>query len=179
MLWGAPASGKTTLAARLKPLLEARLQRTVCHLSPDSLNRVILGDRFLGQIRPALYEGVLAMLEGMLSSETLLLLDGTFLSPELRSRVADVVARCQGLLLSVQVCCCFASRLGRNRFRGHHSKVPERWMRRAHYQALNARPAAQLVLDTDVTEVEEAVDRIGRVLERHLHRVNGQYHGSL
>ena len=87
MLWGAPASGKTTIASGLKPRLEQEYGLPVCHLSPDALNQAIVGDRFLASIREALYRGAMAMLEAMLNSQHLVLLDGTFLSRDLRGRV--------------------------------------------------------------------------------------------
>lgn len=178
MLWGAPASGKTTIASGLRPRLEQEYGLPVCHLSPDALNQAIVGDRFLASIREALYQGAMAMLEAMLNSQHLVLLDGTFLSRDLRGRVAGLAAERGATLVSVHITCSYPSRAARNAGRSDSARVRPDWMRKAHYQALAARAEADLVIDTERCPAPEAVESVLTYLVHRLELSEGVYQGS-
>ena len=177
MLWGAPASGKTTIASGLKPRLEQEYGLPVCHLSPDALNQAIVGDRFLASIREALYRGAMAMLEAMLNSQHLVLLDGTFLSRDLRGRVAKLAQTRGAALISVHITCTYPSRAARNAARPDSSRVRPEWMRKAHYQALAARAEADLIIDSDRCDADQAVESVLTYLVHRLELSEGVYHG--
>lgn len=142
--------------------LEARCD-VVVHLSPDSLNEALVGPRFVGALRPAIYEGLMTMSRSMLLPGHGLILDGTFLRREARRQVADMAGES---LFSVLVHCSFPSRMGRNGARPDSSRVPMAWLRKAHYQAMVARNEADLVVDTDRLDCASCVERILAGLER-------------
>ncbi|MBI3929234.1 MAG: AAA family ATPase [Armatimonadetes bacterium] len=170
LLWGAPAGGKTTLA---RLLLERCRTLVVCHLSPDGLNRSALGDRFVSSVRVGLYEGVLTLGEHFLASGASLLLDGTFLQPDLRRRVTELAARTRTPLISVLVHCPLAARLARNRNRTGFERVPEPWLRDAHCRAGAQAGEAGLVVDTARIAAEVGAEDIVAGLVHRIRRQTG------
>lgn len=172
MLWGAPAAGKTTVARHL--LAELRRQRglTLPHLSTDQLNRAILGDDFVGEVRHALYDGLIAMAGSILGSGGGVLLDGTFLYPEMRQRIKNLARERRAVLVSVQVECSLPTRRQRNTLRPDDERVPEEWLERAHFRALANRFHSDLSLDTEKLTTEQSVDRILELLSWRLERGN-------
>lgn len=168
LLWGAPAAGKTTVA---KSILAYWAQRglIVPHLSSDALNRAMIGEHFQRELRPIIYEGLLTMAESILKSGRPLVLDGTFLEQKTRNRIREMAA----LQLHVQITCPLSTRLLRNAARSHSERVPNAWVRDAHYKAEFARRDANLVIDTSALSHDETRDHILNALALRLRRQYG------
>lgn len=172
MLWGAPAAGKTTVARSLLRELRRRRGLTLPHLSTDQLNRAILGEDFLGDVRGALYDGLIAMAGNILGSGGGVLLDGTFLYPEMRERIRNLARERRAVLVSVQVACSLPTRRQRNARRPDAERVPEAWLERAHYRAMAGRFHSDMVVDTEALSTEEAVEKILELMSWRLERGN-------
>ncbi len=172
MLWGAPAAGKTTVARNLLGELRRRRGLTLPHLSTDQLNRAILGEDFVGDVRGALYDGLIAMAGNILGAGGAVLLDGTFLYPEMRERIRNLARERRAVLVSVQVACALPTRRLRNAQRPDAERVPEAWLERAHYRAMAGRFHSDLVVDTEALSTEEAVERILELMSWRLERGN-------
>lgn len=172
MLWGAPAAGKTTVARALLAALRRRRGLVLPHVSTDQLSRAILGDEFVSDVRRALYEGILTIADQILLAGGGVLLDGTFLSPDLRQQVRVMARERRAVFLSVQVACSLPQRKVRNAARGLSERVPDSWLERAHYSALAGRTHGDLLLDTEVLSTEESVQAILDLMEWRLERGN-------
>ncbi|MCE7873128.1 ATP-binding protein [bacterium CPR1] len=172
MLWGAPAAGKTTVARSLLRELRRRRGLMLPHLSTDQLNRAILGEDFVGDVREALYDGLIAMAGNILGAGGGVLLDGTFLYPEMRERIRNLARERRAVLVSVQVACTLSTRRQRNAQRPDAERVPEAWLERAHYRAMAGRFHGDLVLDTETLSTEEAVEKILELMSWRLERGN-------
>ncbi|MBT9586624.1 ATP-binding protein [bacterium] len=166
LCWGAPAAGKSTVA-------RAFCQRyQVPRLSSDAVNQALIGDGFQAQLRPAIYQGLLAMAEAILQSGGRLVLDGTFLYPEARQRVAELANQHQAVLVSAQVECSLGERLRRNAARSGPERVPEEWLSRAHSRAALSTQGC-LRLNTQSLSVEESVKSLELTLLERLRRAHG------
>lgn len=139
ILCGLPGAGKTTLATRLVDRLAARGHAVALHHADDYDSRTY--DR--------LYEDVAAANEGQATGHWVL--DGTFARREWRNRfyrlddVREVWVRAD-----LETC------LARNRERG--DPVPEQGLVSIYGDF--ERPRADLTVDTEALDVEEAVDRL-------------------
>lgn len=175
LCWGAPAAGKSTLAHALCQSLPFCVPR----LSSDAMNRALIGEAFLAELRPAIYEGLLAMGEAILKQGGRLVLDGTFLQPQARQQVAELARRCGACLLSVQVECPLELRARRNSGRPDWEKVPAGWLHQAHSRARLGRRDCHLLLDTSALSTQESVERCLELLRARLRRHYGLVPKSL
>lgn len=172
MLWGAPAAGKTTVARALLEELRVRRGLVLPHLSTDLLSRAILGDQFVSDVRRALYEGLITIADQILMAGGGVLLDGTFLNPDLRAQVREMARSRRAVLISVQVACSLATRRGRNNARPDAERVPDAWLVRAHYSALAGKTHGDLTLDTELWSTAACVERILELMHWRLERGN-------
>ena len=168
LLWGAPAAGKTTLAKSILDYWASR-NLVVPHLSSDALNRAMIGEQFQKELRPVIYEGLLTMAESILKTGRGLVLDGTFLEQEARNRIREMAS----LQVHVQVTCPLSLRLQRNVARPDSERVPNIWVRDAHYKAEFAKRDANLVIDTSELSQSEARNQILNTLALRLRRQYG------
>lgn len=166
LCWGAPAAGKSTVAR------EFCRRHQVPRLSSDAVNQALIGDRFEADLRPAIYEGLLAMAEAILHSGGRLVLDGTFLDPASRQRVADLARAHGAVFLSAQVECSLGERIRRNALRRPSEKVPEEYLTRAHSRAA-LDTQGTLRLNTQKLTLNESVDSLEGALVDRLRRTHG------
>lgn len=152
LLWGAPAAGKSTLARCLSAEFQRRTDNVLPHLGTDKLNSSIMGDNYEGTIRPQLYDCLLHLTEGLLGAGLPVMLEGTFLRPELRRKVAAIAEKLEARLMSVQVECRLALRETRNDRRTLGAYVPESYLRQAHHLAKEQIRQADFVFDTELHE---------------------------
>lgn len=172
MLWGAPAAGKTTVARTLLDELRQRRGLILPHVSTDALNRAILGEEFVSDVRRALYEGLITIADQILMAGGGVLLDGTFLTPALREKVKAMAQERRAVFLSVQVACSLNVRKLRNAARGEVERVPEEWLEKAHYSALAGKTHGDLLVDTESQSTGESVERILELMDWRLERGN-------
>lgn len=168
LLWGAPAAGKSTLTELLLDRLRRAHHRPVCHLGTDSLNQTLLGPCFDPEIRPALYEGLLNMVEGSLAVRRSVLVEGTFLDPTYRGRLWETATRLRIPIFSVSVHCGLPSRLERNRRRSAEALVPNDYLLRSHRNSRAQFGQAHLLVDTEQLSPQQAADLVLESLEHHL-----------
>ena len=154
LLWGAPAAGKSTLARCLSAEYQRRTHDVLPHLGTDKLNASIMGDNYEGSIRPQIYDCLLHLTEGLLVAGLPVMLEGTFLRPEMREKVALIAEHSEARLLSVQVECRLALRESRNDRRNVGAHVPESYLRQAHHLAKDQIRQADFVFDTELHEPE-------------------------
>ena len=154
LLWGAPAAGKSTLARCLSAEYQRRTGGVLPHLGTDKLNASIMGDNYEGSIRPQLYDCLLHLAEGLLAAGLSVMLEGTFLKPEMRRKVALIAERSEARLLSVQVECRLALRESRNGRRTPGAHVAESYLRQAHELAKDQIRQADFVFDTELHDPE-------------------------
>jgi predicted kinase len=169
LCWGAPAAGKSTVSRAWCAQFQAALPR----LSSDGVNQALIGESFDPIIRPAIYEGLLTMAEGLLRRSRPVVLDGTFLDYQTRKSVAELAQACEAVFVSVHVYCPLALRIARNAARPISERVPDCWLRQAHARAHHGGRDSHLRLDTSQTPVEEATEQIGVALLGRLRRRYG------
>ena len=169
LCWGAPAAGKSTIAAGMS-------QRFVVpRLSSDALNRAVLGEHFEAGLRPAIYEGMLAMARSILAGGGRVVLDGTFLHRSLRQEVEQFAEEAGAVLISVQVDCDFSLRWQRNSQRPSDQRVPDGWLCQAHSRARLDRREAHLYLDTGGQSLSECQELVERMIWSRLRRRYGMW----
>jgi predicted kinase len=166
LCWGAPAAGKSTVAA------EFCRRHQVPRLSSDAVNQALIGDSFQAHLRPAIYQGLLAMAEAILESGGRLVLDGTFLHPEARQKVAELARHHQAVMVSAQIECSLGERLRRNALRSACERVPEEWLSRAHSRAALLTQGC-LRLNTQKLSVDQSIELLEGVLLERLRRSHG------
>jgi predicted kinase len=170
LLWGAPATGKSTLARKIATEYKNRTGQNLCHLGTDRLNHAVLGDAYDGDIRASLYEGVLVLAESLLRSERPVLLEGTFLKAEWRRRVKDLARDTQARLLSVQIECRLGLSSQRNLGRSQPDLVPASYLERSHCEARALRAEADFVFDTELVRADSLapflLGELGRFVTR-------------
>lgn len=166
LCWGAPAAGKSTVARQF--CARHRLPR----LSSDAVNQALIGDRFMAELRPAIYQGLLAMAEAILEKGGRLVLDGTFLDPAAREQVRQLCERHGAVFVSLQVQCSLGERLRRNALRGDSERVPDDWLMNAHCRAaLSSR--GELAVDSQRHTPEQCVQLLETTLDQKLKRAHG------
>ncbi|MFN8614284.1 MAG: ATP-binding protein [Vulcanimicrobiota bacterium] len=166
LCWGAPAAGKSTVAR----LFCAR--HGVPRLSSDAVNQALIGDRFMAELRPAIYEGLLAMGQAILARGGRLVMDGTFLEAASRARVKQLCQDQGAVFVSLQVQCSLGERLRRNALRPDCERVPEDWLMNAHCRAaLGAQ--GELAVDSQRSLPEQCVQVLESNLESRLKRAHG------
>lgn len=166
LCWGAPAAGKSTVAR------EYCRRHQLPRLSSDAVNQALVGDRFLAELRPAIYNGLLAMAASILETGGRLVLDGTFLDRKARDLVKALAEQHGAVFLSLQIVCSLDERLRRNQLRPEGERVPEEWLRQAHCRAaLDSQ--GELACDSQQHSVDSAVDRLEQALIRKLRRTHG------
>lgn len=166
LCWGAPAAGKSTVA---KTFCQ---QHQVPRLSSDAVNQALIGDRFQAELRPVIYQGLLAMAEAILQGGGRLVLDGTFLDPASRQRVAQLAQKYGAVFLSVQVHCSLGERIRRNARRPSAERVPDAWLSNAH-----SRAALTSLGELTVDSQRHGVDHMLQLTERHLIEKLRRAHG--
>ena len=105
-------------------------------------------------IRPHLYDCLLHLTEGLLATGLPVMLEGTFLKPEMRQKVAFLAEKSEARLLSIQVECRLALRESRNGRRSQSAHVPESYLRQAHHLAKEQIRQADFVFDTELHQPE-------------------------
>jgi len=166
LCWGAPAAGKSTVA---KAFCQ---QHQVPRLSSDAVNQALIGDRFQAELRPVIYQGLLAMAEAILQNGGRLVLDGTFLAPASRHQVAQLAQTYGAVFLSLQVQCSLGERLRRNALRPPAERVPDAWLSNAHSRAALA-SLGELTVDGQRYGVEHMLELTERKLMEKLRRAHG------
>ena len=166
LCWGAPAAGKSTVA---KTFCQ---QHQVPRLSSDAVNQALIGDRFHAELRPVIYQGLLAMAEAILQTGGRLVLDGTFLDPASRRKVAQLADSYGAVFLSLQVQCSLGERLRRNALRPAVERVPDAWLSNAHSRAALT-SLGELTLDSQHHGVEHMLELTQRQLMEKLRRAHG------
>lgn len=166
LCWGAPAAGKSTVAR------EFCQRRQVPRLSSDAVNQALIGDRFQADLRPAIYEGLLAMAEAILTKGGRLVLDGTFLEPAARQRVEELARQHGAVFLSVQVECSLGERIRRNALRRASEKVPEDYLTRAHSRAALGTQGV-LRVNTQKLDLTQSITCLEGALMERLRRKHG------
>jgi predicted kinase len=169
LCWGAPAAGKSTLAQRLAQKLGAP------RLSSDAVNHALIGDRFEPQLRPAIYQGLLAMAASLLQNGGKVVLDGTYLHRSARQEIEQLAQQLGVVWLSVQVDCAFSIRVERNAQRPDAQRVPESWLCSAHSRAQLGRREAHCYLDTGTTPLEVCLEKAEQALLSRLRRRHGMW----
>jgi len=166
LCWGAPAAGKSTVA---KTFCQ---RHQVPRLSSDAVNQALIGDRFQAELRPVIYQGLLAMAEAILQSGGRLVLDGTFLDPTSRRQVALLAQTYGAVFLSLQVQCSLGERLRRNALRPPAERVPDAWLSNAHSRAALT-SLGELTVDSQRLGVEPMLELTERQLVEKLRRAHG------
>jgi predicted kinase len=166
LCWGAPAAGKSTVAREF--CARYRLPR----LSSDAVNQALIGERFMAELRPAIYEGLLAMAEAILEKGGRLVLDGTFLDPAARARVRQLCERHGAVFVSLQVRCSLGERLRRNALRCDSERVPEDWLMNAHCRAALG-SQGELAVDSQRHTPAQCLQLLEAALQRKLLRAHG------
>ncbi|MBN9420148.1 hypothetical protein ABS71_20690 [bacterium SCN 62-11] len=166
LCWGAPAAGKSTVAR------EFCQRHQLPRLSSDAVNHALIGDRFQAELRPAIYEGLLAMAGAILQRGGRLVLDGTFLDLESRNQVRKLAEQHGAVSLSLQVQCSLGERLRRNALRPDSERVPVDWLHRAHCRAALG-GQGELAVDSQRFSAPAAVDFLEEILLRKLRRTHG------
>lgn len=154
MVWGAPAAGKTAVAREVVARCRAR-GRLIVHLSSDAVRQAVSGGAYIPQVRPVVYDGLVAMAETALRGGVLVVLDANYLDDERRAQVRALATRLGAPMRSVLVRCALEARLARNRARGAADRVPQARIEAAHASSEAARGEADVVLDTDAVTPEE------------------------
>lgn len=166
LCWGAPAAGKSTVAR------EFCRRHQLPRLSSDAVNQALIGDRFEAELRPVIYQGLLAMAESILERGGRLVLDGTFLDLRSRARVQSLARQYGAVYLSLQVQCSLMERIRRNGIRPDSERVPEDWLHHAHCRAaLSGR--GELSVDSQRLTSDDAVAFLEQALVQKLRRTHG------
>lgn len=152
LLWGAPASGKSTLAQCLVQEYERRTGVWLCHLGTDRLNEAVLGSRFDGSIRACLYQSLLDLTGRLIGEGRSVLLEGTFLEPRWRQGLTDLAREREVRVLKVLVDCRLALRTRRNQRRGDAERVPETVLEKSHETAKALFDQTDYVFDTELND---------------------------
>ncbi len=166
LCWGAPAAGKSTVAR------EFCQRHQLPRLSSDAVNQALIGDRFLPELRPAIYQGLFAMAEAILERGGRLVLDGTFLDPGSRAQVKALAEQHGAVFLSLQVQCSLGERIRRNSLRPDSERVPDEWLRNAHCRAALS-SQGELSVDSQRFSVGATVDHLEEALMQKLRRAHG------
>lgn len=166
LCWGAPAAGKSTIAR------EFCARHGLPRLSSDAVNQALIGDRFIAELRPAIYQGLLAMSEAILEKGGRLVLDGTFLDPAARAQVHQLCQRHGAVFVSLQVQCSLNERLRRNSLRSEAERVPQDWLMNAHCRAALG-SQGELAVDTQRCQPEQCLQVLEAALESKLKRAHG------
>lgn len=166
LCWGAPAAGKSTVAR------EFCRRHQLPRLSSDAVNQALIGDRFLPELRPAIYQGLFAMAEAILERGGRLVLDGTFLNPGSRAQVKALAEKHSAVYLSLQVQCSLGERIRRNALRPDSERVPEEWLRNAHCRAALS-GQGELAVDSQRLSEAATLDRLEEALMQKLRRAHG------
>ncbi len=166
LCWGAPAAGKSTVAR------EFCQRHQVPRLSSDAVNQALIGDRFLPELRPAIYQGLFAMAEAILERGGRLALDGTFLNHASRTQVKSLAEKHGAVYLSLQVQCSLGERMRRNALRPDSERVPEEWLRNAHCRAALS-SQGELAVDSQRLSPAATVDQLEEALMQKLRRAHG------
>lgn len=154
LLWGAPAAGKSTLANEIVDQYQRRTGRVLPHLGTDKLNQSVMGEKFIGGIRPRLYHCLQNLAEGLLEAGQSVLVEGTFLNPDSRERMKRLASEQRVRLVSAQVGCRLALRESRNSRRSSAAHVPDSFLQKAHQLAGNQIHQADFFFDTELNESE-------------------------
>lgn len=166
LCWGAPAAGKSTVAR------EFCRRHQLPRLSSDAVNQALIGDRFLPELRPAIYQGLFAMAEAILERGGRLALDGTFLEYSSRAQVKALAEKHGAVYLSLQVQCSLGERMRRNALRPDSERVPDEWLRNAHCRAALS-SQGELAVDSQRLSAEATVDQLEEALMGKLRRAHG------
>jgi len=166
LCWGAPAAGKSTVAR------EFCRRHQLPRLCSDAVNQALIGDRFLPELRPAIYQGLFAMAEAILEQGGRLVLDGTFLNPGSRAQVKTLAEELGAVYLSLQIHCALGERMRRNAKRPDCERVPDDWLRNAHCQAALG-GQGELAVDSQRLSVNASVDYLEEALMQKLRRAHG------
>lgn len=158
LLWGAPAAGKSTLARHIVTKFREQHGHELCHLGTDRLNQSLIGPEFDRDIRDSLYGGILEMTAGLSSRGRSILVEGTFLRRDRRQALRTMAEQNGAAFLSVMTECRLSLRLARNSHRDSSELVPPRFLEQSHQLALNARPEADFVFDTELMEASRLAD---------------------
>lgn len=147
LLWGAPAAGKSTIARLVLEGYRARTGRVLPRLGTDEIRRAILGQEFVAEVRNAVYDGIVSIVERVTADGLDVMVDGNYLDGWRRRQLIDVCGRTSARLVSVHVWCGLEERLRRNAMRTGTEKVPEEWVRQAHTMAEGCHGEADHVVD--------------------------------
>ena len=159
MLWGAPAAGKTRIARGVVEHCRARGE-VLPHLSSDEVRASLDVGPYVPALRPVVYAGLQAMLESALANHLDVLLDANYLDDQRRKMVRAAVVAAGGRLLSVLVRCGLEARRERNGRRNAVERVPDAYLVEAHERSEALRGEADLLLDTDVLTLDEAISAV-------------------
>ena len=155
MLFGAPATGKSSLARDILALhqrlaaAESGPDARLLYLSTDSLREWLSGQEYVASLRPTVYRGLRAMAESAVRRGHHVLLDGNYLEERLRRPIVHLAERLGTPLLRVLTCCSLERSLRRNEARSPSERVPEEVVRRAHERARVAEAEADLIVNTE------------------------------
>lgn len=126
----------------------------------------------MAELRPAIYQGLLAMTEAILEKGGRLVLDGTFLDPGARDQVQQLCQRHGAVFVALQVQCSLSERLRRNALRSPAERVPEDWLMNAHCRAALG-SQGELAVDTQLYRPEQCLQILESTLESKLKRAHG------
>ena len=150
LLFGPPAAGKSSLARDLLTRYRAIGSPVpLLYLATDPLRETISGRAYLPSARSVVYDGVHAMLQSALRSGHHVLIDGNYLDPEHRERLAQAVRHCEARLLKVLVSCRLEVGLKRNAARLGSERVPDGYLRDVYSRLEFARAEADLSFDSE------------------------------
>ena len=147
LLWGAPAAGKSTVARALLEGYRERRGHVLPRLGTDEIRRAILGAEFVAEVRNAVYDGIVSIVERVTADGLDCLVDGNYLDGWRRRQLVDVCARTSTRLVTAHIWCALDERLRRNALRTGTEHVPEEWVRHAHALAEATRDEADHLVD--------------------------------
>lgn len=160
LLWGAPAAGKTTVARSVLDGYRARTGRVLPRLGTDEIRKAILGEAFIAEVRNAVYDGIVSIVERVTTDGLDVLVDGNYIDGWRRRQLVDVCARTSARFVSAHIWCALDERLQRNSSRTGVDAVPEVWVRQAHSLAEQCRDDCDLVIDGAIEPPQEAAARL-------------------
>lgn len=165
LLWGAPAGGKSSIARELVAMHRHKTGRSLPWMSTDAISRTMVGDEFVPELRPIIYDGLLTLASGAVDAGLDVILDGNYVQSAHREKVCRLAESKGALLVSALVHCQLTSRLARNRSRPQSELIPDAYVEMAHNDAFRAQAEATTVIDTDVLSPSEAAAKIWLALE--------------
>ena len=150
LLFGAPATGKSSLAREILTWHRAVAGRgRLIYLGTDALRETLTGKDYLRTLRPTIYRGLRVMAESAVLRGHHVLLDGNYLEPHLRRPILNLAKRHGLPLLKVMTCCELAQSLRRNRGRTPAERVPDQIVELAHQRQQQARAEADRIINTE------------------------------